>query len=244
MDIAENRIAKCYILHDNDERNKCELTNRRLTIILKNKKSEYALENLKFVTINQRKLLIPIILSGVITPLVLVGLFKDIFHPFIALVFIIGGFFSFYIGWIGEKVITINLILSHRDYPIPIITEHLIGFLDYVNQFIQDEPIEKRVLYLEVGQSLTEDSDLKPYLSKDAINKKLFSYWLLRDYYRSGKLQTDSSYIVLDPVKVGSEVKYEIEEKDRSLKPVIKGSINSGAVLKILRSNEIVSLME
>jgi hypothetical protein len=244
LDISENRIAKCYILHDNDEKNKCELTDRRLTIIRKGKRSEFAIENLKSVSVNHRKLLIPIIISGIITPLILVGFFKDLFHPIIALIIIIGGVFLFYIGWIGEKVMTINLMLTYRDFPVSIVTEHLLGFMDYVNQYIQDEPIEKRVLYLDAGVVLSEGSDLQTCLAKDGINRKIYSYWQLRDKYHSGRLNVESSYIVLDPIKVGSEVKYHLEERDRGLNPVIKGSINADAVIKVMPSSEISSRIE
>jgi hypothetical protein len=244
LDTSENKIAKCYILHDNDEGNKCELTDRRLLITRKGKRFEFASENLKNVASNQRKLLIPIILSGVLTPLILAGFFKGLFHPFVALVFIIGGVFTFYIGWIGEKTLTINLLMGHRDFPVSFISEHLAGFMDFVNRYIQGEPIEKRVLYLKTGNFVEADIDLSKYLAKDVVKRELYSYWQLRDHYLTGKLQSRSSYIVLDPFKVGSEIKYVKNPDNRGLTPVIKGSINHKAVLKILQFDEIGSIIE
>jgi hypothetical protein len=242
LDIGENRIAKCYLLHDNDEKNKCELTDRRLSIVRKNMRSEFAIENLKSLSINHRKLLIPIILSGILTPLILVGFFKDIFHPLIALVFIISGVFSFYIGWIGEKVITVNLIMAYRDFPVSIVTDHVEGFIDYVNQYIRDEPMEKRVLYLEVKDRIEGITDVDSHLGKDVINRKLFSYWELNKCFQSGELRGEASYIVLDPVKVGSEVKYEKGTNARGLRPVIKGPVKRNAVIKIIHINDLYSM--
>ena len=148
MEERESNIAKCYIHFDKDERNKCEFSDRRLQIIFKGKRSEFPIEYLASLNINQRKLLIPIILSGILTPLISVGFFKGLFHPFIALIFIIGGVFSFYVGWLGEKALTVNLINSHRDFSIKIVSDHLMEFINFVNYYLQKEPIKKRVLYL------------------------------------------------------------------------------------------------
>jgi hypothetical protein len=244
LDISEHKIAKCYIHHENDEKNKCELTDRKLIVIKKGKRSEFAIENLTSITSNQRKLLIPIIFSGILTPLILVGFFKGFFHPLIALIFIISGVFSFYIGWMGEKALTINLLMSHRDFPVSQITEHLSSFMEYVNQYLQDESIYKRVLYLVFNKDKLQGNDLEICLSKNAHERKLYSYWQIRDLFLSGNLNEETSYILLDPLKVGSEVKYQKKPGDQGLTPVIKGTIDLKAVMKILRYGEIRAIIE
>ena len=238
---SESNIAKCYIQYDKDERNKCEFTDRRLHIVFKGRRSEFPIENLISLSVNQRKLLIPIVLSGILTPLISVGFFKGLFHPFVALIFIIGGVFTFYIGWLGEKVLTVNLINSHHDFSIKVVSYNLNEFINYVNQYLQKEPIEKRVLYME----LIDDKnhlDIKKYLSKDAKNRKLFSFWNLKDMYTEGKVLTNASYIVLDPLTAGTEVKYIQDNEDQILIPRIKGDINPEAVLRIIDFDEIRNL--
>ena len=243
MEWSESNIAKCYILYDKDERNKCELTDRRLCIIFKGKRSEFPIENLISLNINQRKLLIPIILSGIITPLISVGFFKGLFHPFIALIFIIGGVFSFYVGWIGEKALTVNLVNSHHDYSIKVVSYHLAEFINFVNQYLQKEPFEKRVLYMELLDDYNH-LDLKKYLSKDASERKLFSFWNLKDIFAEGKVNTNARYIVIDPLKSGTEVKYTQENKDQMLVPGIKGEINPDAVQRIIDFEELRLLFD
>lgn len=243
MYTPEKKIAKCYILHDNDEKNKCELTDRKLIVKRKGKVIELAIEHLESIAINQRKLLIPIIFSGIIAPLILVGFFKGLFHPLVALIFIIGGVFSFYLGWIGEKVLTINLVNGHRDFPIQIATDHLIAFSDYVNQYIQDEPIQKRILYLEVKNDAVNEHDLKSYLSADNEKRKIYSYWQLRDLYLARNLKPEYSFIMLDPISIGAEVKYQKKE-EHGLTPVIKGPINQKAIRRIIHYNEIAYIIE
>ena len=243
MGIAEKKIAKCYILHDLDENNRCELSDRKVTVVWKGKIKEFAIEDVISVEINQRKLLIPIIFSGVLTPLILVGFFKEILPPLVGLLFIIGGIFSFYIGWSGEKVLTINQINGHRDFSMRVFTDHLIGFINYVNQYLSDEPLHERVLYLEVNK-LDSERDLKVYLAKDAVDRKLYSYWEVREQYLSGGISQGKDFIVIDPIKTGSEVKYEKDPETQELTPVIKGSISQKAVIKILEFDKIASIIE
>ncbi len=243
MENSESNIAKCYIQYDGDERNKCEFTNRRLRVVFKNRKSEFPIENLISLSINQRKLLIPIILSGILTPLISVGFFKGLFHPLVALIFIIGGVFIFYIGWLGEKALTVNLINSHRDFSIEVVSHNLNEFINFFNQYLQKEPIEKRVLYMEFNDDKNH-LDIKKYISKDTKNRKLFSFWNLKDMYTSEKIPNNASYIVIDPLKVGTEVKYTQDNEDQLLIPSIKGNINPEAVLRIIDFDEIRNLFD
>jgi hypothetical protein len=81
--------------------------------------------------------------------------------------------------------------------------------------------------------------DIKKYLSKDAKNRKLFTFWNLKDMYAEGKVITDTSYIVIDPIKAGTEVKYMQGNEEQKLIPVIKGNINPEAVLRIIDFDEI-----
>ena len=243
MEWNESNIAKCYILYDRDERNKCELTDRRLRIIFKGKRSEFSIENLISLSINQRKLLIPIILSGIITPLISVGFFKGLFHPFIALIFIIGGVFSFYVGWIGEKALTVNLVNSHHDYAIKVVSYHLTEFINFVNQYLQKEPIEKRVLYMKLPDDYNH-LDIKKYLSRDASDRKFFSFWNLKDIFAEGKVNRNARFIVIDPLKSGTEVKYTQENEDQLLVPGIKGEIKPDAVQRIIDFEELRLLFD
>lgn len=243
MKESESNIAKCYILFDKDEGNKCEFTDRRLYIIFKGKRSEFAIENLTSLKINHRKLLIPIILSGIITPLISVGFFKGLFHPFFALILIIGGVFSFYIGWLGEKALTVNLVNAHRDFSIRMVSDHLSEFINFVNQYLQNEPLERRVLYLEIIDDKNQ-FDIKEYLSKEAKNRKLYSFWKLKDLYLEGNVVASTRYVVIDPLKSGTEVKYNPGNNHQIVVPMIKGEISPDAVLRILNFKGIQLLFD
>ena len=48
---------------------------------------------------------------------------------------------------------------------------------------------------------------------------------------------------MLDPVKTGTEIKYEKEGEIQELKPVIKGSISRMAIMKVLRLEDIGAII-
>lgn len=115
--------------------------------------------------------------------------------------------------------------------------------MNFVNQYLQKEPIEKRVLYMELIDE-KDDQDIKKYISKDAKNRKLFSFWNLKDKYAEGKVPSNASYIVIDPLKSGTEVKYTQDNEKQLLIPRIKGDINPEAVLRIVDFDEIRNLFD
>lgn len=244
MSLAEKKVAKCYILLDQDERNKCELSDRSLRVYLNGKKREYTIERISSISTQQRKLLIPIIFSGIITPLILVGFFKGLFHPIISVVFIIGGIFSFYYGWIGEMTLTVHLRNGHRDYPIPVLTDHLKAFIEFVNQYLGNEPVYKRALYLEVALEGTDDKEFKRLLTQVQDQRRLYNFWDLKDRYNTSQIAPEVSFIVLDPLNTGTEIKYGKFSNEERLIPFVKGSINEKAVIEIIHRDKIKNLFE
>jgi len=236
----EKNIALCYLSRDGDEHNKCELTDRRLLITRKNKLFEFRLNSIRFLAVNQRRLLIPIIFSGVFTPLIIVGFFKGIFHPLMALLFIVAGIFSFYIGWIGHEVLTVKQTSALTDIPVINPTLNLRAFMEYTNRYIQKEPIEYLLVYF-----LSEINGKSHPSKKDNLldlDHELYSFYDLKEFLLSqpGKLNFLISGI--DPLKAGSVIKYEQNMESQRLKPTIKGRINPDAIIHQYTPEEFLSI--
>lgn len=243
MHIQETRIAKCYILHENDDSNRCELTDRKLLIVRKHKRQEFPVEYLKAISFNQRKLLIPIIFGGIICPLSLTGLFTGLFHPLPSLLLIIGSIFVFYFGWQGQKVLTVYYVTGHRDFEVPVITDNLRQFLEYVNLYIQKEPMERRSYYLVIeDRKLVNEGEQETHISGDVQQRGLYSYWQLKDRYMADSLSRQNKYIMLDPLKIGSEIRYKNSGDAGSLRPVIEGKVRREAVIRIMEYEELSAI--
>ena len=229
MEPDEKNIAICYFLKEEDENNTCELTDYRLVVRRKGKVHEFLVGQIKFLQINQRKLLIPIIFSGIFTPLIVVGFFEGFFHPVIATLFIVTGIFTFYLGWLGQKVLTIELDHGHADFPIDHEGRNLLAFIDFTNDYLEHVPIEIRSVYMfreghKVSQGEEDISSIIPPY-------ELYSYQHLKEYLLANPHRSEGLIWVIDPLKTGGQIKYEFSKKEGCLKPVLKEKLNKRAVI-------------
>jgi len=243
LKIIERKLAKCYIEYEGDEGNKCEFTDQRLSIIKKGKRYEFPIESLRSITFHQRKLLMLVILSGILTPLVLVGFFKELFNPFLALLGIVGGVFIFYLGWIGQTTFTINKVGEYSDFIIKNITNPLLEFAEFVNQYISNEPEAHRSIFLKINNSITSDKELIELFQDESGNKELYSYWQLHDLlHKSEEDLKKYDFVALNPLKMGVEVKFvRLDGFDR-LRPTVKGKISIKALLKRYTHDSAIKL--
>jgi len=236
----ENHIAICYFYRDGDEKNKCELTDQRLFVRKRKLLRDFPLETVKGIAINQRKLLIPIIFSGIFTPLIVVGFFQGYFHPVIAVLFIITGIFTFYFGWIGQQVMTVNHMGGHTDFNMEYATQNILAFIEFANQYIQNETPELRSLYALIDKK--DDQSLEA-LKLNVLKSKpdLYSYSQLKELLVDQSGSVDFIIMAIDPLKAGTEIKYELSKNEHTLKPVIKGNINRDAILGYYTLDEFLN---
>ena len=229
MEQDEKNIAICYFLQDGDENNTCELTDYKLVVRRKGKVHEFLVGQIKSLQINQRKLLIPIIFSGIFTPLIVVGFFEGFFHPVIATLFIVTGIFTFYLGWLGQKVFTIELDQGHADFSIDPAGQNLLAFIDFANDYLEHVPIEFRSVYLFRERS--KDSRGEEDISTIVPPIELYSYQQLKEYLLANPPQSEGLIWAIDPLKTGGQIKYEFSKKEGCLKPVLKEKLNPGGVV-------------
>lgn len=240
MDPNEQNIAICYILQDGDENNTCELTDQRLIVRRRGKVSEFPVEQVNSLQINQRRLLIPIIFSGIFTPLIAVGFFEGFFHPVIAALFIISGIFTFYLGWLGQQVLTIEHSQGHTDFPVHGTGRNLLAFINFTNDYLQDLPVEFRSVFLlhETSQEFPECNDITvlnpPY--------ELYSYHHLKEYLQVNSDKSRSTIFAIDPLKTGGQVKYELVKNECRLRPVLNGKINPKAIIRKYTVEEFLQI--
>lgn len=241
LDSDERYIAQCYLYRDLDERNKCELSDRKLLINLRGKSTLFPLGGIQSLSINKRKLLIPIIFSGVFTPFVITGYFAGLFHPVIAILLIISGVFIFIAGWIGQYTLTVSMPAGHQDFPLTETDQHLNAFIDYTNRYIRDEPEEKKSIYMVLPFELHDrDSDfIASWLNRKLGKKECFTYFAL---IKEGRSMPDRNMtvIMMNPFKVGSEIRYEKSSSSANLRPVVKGKINPDSINRVFTVDDFL----
>jgi hypothetical protein len=209
-------------MEEGNDDNSCKLTDRRLIIRRRNKLYEYPIQGIRSLGINHRKLLIPIVFGGVFTPLIAVGFFEGFFHPVIAVILIISGVFTFYLGWTGQQVLTVNESQGHSDFPVENPGENMAAFIEFTNQFIENEPLEFRSLYLMTG-----NENRGPKIGDPPV--VLYTFRQIKDKLMSGPQEKDVVIWAIDPLNTGTEIKYERFGGDPGLRPVLKGKIKPEA---------------
>lgn len=235
METDELNIAICYFQKEGDDRYTGELTDRRLIIRRGGKKTEFPVQGIKSLKINHRKLLVPIVFGGVFTPLIAVGYFEDFFHPVIAVVLMLTGILTFYLGWLGQQVLTVNEIQGHMDFPVSNPGENVEAFIEFTNQFIENEPIEFRSLYFSGGIKNTSPEEADPPVA-------LYTYRQIRDKLLSDPVSADVVVWAIDPMKTGAEIKYERLQGNTGLRPVLKGRLRPEAVVRKYAMDEFMRI--
>ncbi len=228
--MKEKYIAKCYLGDEEEEWNKCELTNQRLIVKKKKRTWEFILNQIKEISISQRKLLIPLIFGGVFTPLIMVGFFMDIFHPVFSLLLIISGIFIFYIGWLGKKMLTIELSSGRFDLSIDFPTYNLLAFIDYANQYIQEQPIEKKAVYTVIKENPGEKNFIG-YINENISDQAFYLYSDMKKMIDENQVPKESIIIGIDPVIAGAEIRYQKGYNTDISKLLISESIKKTAMV-------------
>lgn len=224
----EKNIAICYFLKEEDRTNACELTDQRLVVRRQGKVTEFLLGRIRTLRIIHRKLLVPIIFSGVFTPLIAVGFFEGFFHPVLAAIFIITGIFTFYLGWLGRQVFTVEHDQGHMDFPLENPGQNLHAFIDFTNEYLEQVPAESRSFYAFRGPGSGMEHE-HPVHFVPPVN--LFSYQQMKEYLLENPGETAGMIWGIDPLKTRGQIRYEIQEGEGRLRPVMKDKIEREAVV-------------
>ncbi len=238
---TERNIAQCYLFEEGKENKKLELTDKRLIINYKKKQMDWLLLSIKELSFNQRKLLIPIVFSGVFTPLIIAGFFSGFFHPVMALVLIISGVFAFYIGWLGYPALTVYHNTGHHDIPLSGITDNLKAFVAFFNQYRKEATPYIRAVYALVPGAISQ-SALIEQLNNDPNEFALYSYSQVIDHLAQGR--ENVKIIAIDPLQAGSELKYRRTGHSSQLFPFFQGQINPGSVIGIYTMTTFREIIE
>ncbi|MDQ3392724.1 MAG: DUF952 domain-containing protein [Bacteroidota bacterium] len=239
---GEEIKAFCYIYKVNDESNKCLLTDQHLFVILKNSEHSFPLIELSHIQLENRYSMFPLIAGGILLPFTLIAIFKYLYDPWILIYLFILGALSFYMGWIGKPVISINSKNSISDtLLIKYVSEPLKAFINFTNETIkagvQDElnfPSIYHIISTEEWEF--QKNSGKPY-SPPSLSSEGFIHCsqkeqLAHTVERFFKDKKGILILTINPLKVKAEIKFEPAKDAPGLFPHIYGPLNLDAVAK------------
>ncbi len=239
--MTEKIKAFCYLGKSDDDQNKILLGDHELIIIQKGKSHQFELNLIKEINFNDRKLLLPLVTGGILAPLSFVGIIENTFSAWLLLILFFVGLISFYYGWRGITALTINIFFNEQDFPLHQISQNLKVFVDFINPLLpanKDLKKKESMIYhfaLEKSwKKQLKEGNYKP----DSLNKQGYinaSSWeqIKATYYKHFSRPNQLLIIVIDPLKVKSEIKYENSSEGDQLYPHIYGPLNQDAISKI-----------
>lgn len=236
----ESLIAICYLEKENDKNNRCLLSEDFLIIVRKGKITTMELSYIRSLSIESRKMMLPLIAGGVFSSLSVIAIAKGLFNPWIILIWFMLNLALFYWGWIGHGALTIELQGFHQDFPIRHKGKNLKAFVIFTNDFLKNKRENKvlvRPVYHITKANDWKEAQMEQIYAPSSLRDEGFIHFATKEQLprvidRYFKDQTDLLLIHVDPLKVKAELKYEQVYEQESLYPHLYGPLNLDAVIK------------
>lgn len=221
MEWRESRLlAIAYLKGSGDEKHKAVLYDNRLVLVSRERRMNFDLDEVNGLTLGRRRLLLPLILGGILLPLVLVGLFTAPVRPHYFLFLLFPASLLLYLGWEGQQVLTVLQRGKEIDVPLGSTGYSLKAFVGFVNSFIRSlKPGKKKERFYFVNRGDCQHGDMA------------YAYTFLQ-YRKLAEIDAVNvrDFVAIDPLLLEAPVEYRFDERIGELRPVILGQIDLLAV--------------
>lgn len=236
-------VAVYYFGRENDINNRCLLTQSNLFITRKGKTTQYPLSEIRLLSINRRKMMLPLIAGGIFAPLSVIAIAKNLFVPWAILSWLLLNLLLLYFGWQGYSVLTVELHGTHHDFPIKFRGSNLYAFADFVNEYVRQPPGKSRQvsdLYHIMPLKEWTSAQKEKHYAPTSLSKEGFIHLSTREQLplvleRYFKGQTDLVLLHIDPLKVTAALKFESVYPHQAPYPHLYGPLNLDAIIKAKR---------
>lgn len=224
--------AFCYLYKQGDERNKCALTVTNLIITHKGTETNYPLKDLYQVKFHEKKLLLPVIAGGIVASLGLAANLSGYYNPWLTMSVSIAGIYLFYFGWSGTWTLSLDTSLGNKDYYLKGVSLNLKAFVSYLNYLLLEEPEGfneyTKFYYLCKSVEWQQVSSNQLSLNQQKVEIKLLTYDQM--LMMQAKLTEEEILLMIDPDKLNSEIRFQIDKASGYLFPIINGEIPFEAI--------------
>lgn len=223
--------AKAFLQKEGDSKNILLITGEHLMIVRKGRKSLFPLLQIKSLRTTTKKSLFPLFIGGIFTPFALLSYFTNMFHPMVHLIATLLGLLLFYIGWSGRHALILTLTKRDEEFIfLPAMSRNLEAFIAYANGLLSGG-ILSAMIFFETGQSglfADEKSD------KDDFPRFGFTYQQVLK-----RMDIHSKVIAIDPLKAGTEVKFEYDRTCGEMRPVVARPLDRNSSVEVSPSDFI-----
>lgn len=197
--------AVCYLRKDGDEKNLLKLDRRFLTVVKNGKTQKFHLNELRSASKNHRKLLLPIILGGIISPFALLVIYQNVFPPLLVMTLFFIGLLLLYLGWTGSDILSIHMENDKEEQIfIRVLPDQVLKFMNFLNIFIskgQNKNEQLKFYHLRNPKSDSQNPDTTKPGGKDYILLTKEEYEKIRP-----NIDDKTEIVLVDPVRLSSPI--------------------------------------
>lgn len=196
--------ATCYLKGNGDEKNVLKLDNRHFTIIKNGRSQHFDIHEIKSVHKSNKRLLLPLILGGILSPLALVAIYENLFSPFLLLSAFFTGIFLLYIGWAGSYTLVITMEGNKDEFIfLRTIPKQVLKFIDFFNLFLMKNSYSENMRFFHIYYP-TEGQEQPDFSKKKVNGYVLFTNMEYQEFQQSS--MAGYKALVIDPLKLKSPV--------------------------------------
>jgi len=227
FDVARARV---FLQQEGDQKSMALLSDSGLLVIFKGKRHLFQTDKIKQLKAEDKRLLFPLIVGGILAPFAFLSFFVHPMQPWIHLISIITGLVLFYIGWIGKPAMVI--MLKNKEeviFYLSSISMNLQAFMDFANAMIgpANKQFFSSLIYIELV------GEFESLFNLDQLTSAIFPLYGYTYQQLSTRKEATEKLIAIDPVKSGREIRFEYDDVTKLFRPLIDGPLRPECRMEI-----------
>jgi hypothetical protein len=214
--------ARVFLHREGDQKSMALLSDSGLLVIYKGKRHLFHTENLKECRAEDKKLLFPLIVGGIMAPFAFLSFLIHPMQPWIHFVSIVTGLILLYHGWTGKPAMVI--LLKNKEeviFYLSSISMNLQAFMDFANMMISpgNQQLFSSLIYIEWP------GEIDSLFNFDQPRSTIFPLYGYTYQQLSTRKEPNENLIAIDPMQSGREIKFEYDSATRLFRPQIDGPL-------------------
>jgi len=207
-------------MSEGDNDNKIYISPDKILVVYKQKRKTFLLKDISKLKPETKKMLFPLIVGGILTPLSSLSFFVNLSLPWLHLIAILGGMLLFYLGWTGKTVLT--LVFRNGDelnYYLPSVSKNLEAFMEFANVTMHQYATGSfgNLLYFDL-----QNEELDIFFGKQTESgQSLFPVYGYTYAQVANAKKGKNELTAIDASKAGIEIKFTYHRGTGLMRPVV-----------------------
>lgn len=230
-------IAQCFLSTDNDLKNVVYFDNRNVVIKSKGAIYRFDLKTKTILTIEEKKLMLPLLFGGLGVCFLLLMLWHNLFNPTPILILLMAGLVALYFGWQGNKMLIVYQNGNPFSMPLRAKTDNLEKFVNFFNDY--QNGIKNKLIYHITTQTEWDSQAASLYFSAESLASEGFIHavekYQINDILEKYFSNVENIILLeINALELDKELKYEQAQNTFELYPHVYGKIIKTSIIGTL----------